>query len=137
MRGKDRAGYGQLRQGKKIRFAHHVAYELVKGPIPEGKMICHTCDMSECVNPAHLWAGTAADNQRDKAVKGRAVKRVTNEQVQEIRQAYAAGDTQVAIATRYGIHQGSVSAIVRGKERQHVPNDNPITKRIRNKKAGI
>lgn len=34
--------------------AHRVAYTLVKGPIPDGLEIDHTCDVKACVNPAHL-----------------------------------------------------------------------------------
>lgn len=60
-------GYGQL-NGK---YAHRVSYELVKGPIPEGMYLLHSCDVPCCVNPAHLRPGTQKDNMRDAAERGR------------------------------------------------------------------
>jgi DNA-binding MarR family transcriptional regulator len=45
--------------------------------------------------------------------------KLTNEQVTDIRQRYAAGGvTQYALAAEYGIDQGHVSAIVNGKKRK-------------------
>ena len=45
--------------------AHRHSYLLAKGPIPDGLMILHTCDVKLCVRPDHLYAGTAKDNGRD------------------------------------------------------------------------
>jgi hypothetical protein len=65
------SGYAQIWVDGRHRNASRVAYEVWKGPIPAGKMACHTCDMPECVEPAHLYAGTAQDNHDDMVRRGR------------------------------------------------------------------
>lgn len=44
------------------------------GPRPEGAYLCHRCDNPLCVHPEHLFWGTAQDNVRDAAIKGRLLK---------------------------------------------------------------
>lgn len=50
--------------------AYRLSYELFVGRIPSGLMICHKCNVPLCVNPDHLYAGTAKDNALDSIKAG-------------------------------------------------------------------
>jgi hypothetical protein len=67
-------GYGKItyHQGdQKQMGAHRVSWLLHKGPIPEGLWVLHRCDVPACVNPEHLFLGTAKENIEDCIRKGR------------------------------------------------------------------
>jgi hypothetical protein len=110
---KERQGYGRFGRNK---LAHRVAYMLHYGPPPKGSLICHECDNPSCCNPEHLWAGTNAENMRDKMRKGRyragkGNSKLTESQVSEIRKMRGSGS---AIGLRYGVDQSTIARIRRG-----------------------
>ncbi|MFZ9715826.1 MAG: HNH endonuclease signature motif containing protein [Ilumatobacteraceae bacterium] len=65
-------GYGSIKFLQRRWGTHRLSYTVFKGSIPDGLMVCHSCDVRACVNPDHLWLGTNLDNQRDSESKGRA-----------------------------------------------------------------
>jgi len=62
---KSNVGYGQIRIAGKLHYAHRLAYELVNGPIQQGKVIDHACRNRACVNPAHLQAVSQKQNMEN------------------------------------------------------------------------
>jgi hypothetical protein len=69
----NKAGYGQItpRKGHKA-LAHRLSWMMLRGDIPPGMCVLHHCDNPPCVNPEHLFIGTAKDNMQDMYRKGRA-----------------------------------------------------------------
>ena len=58
----DPDGYGQMRVGGKTSRPHRVAWELKRGPIPQGAHLDHTCYNPSCLNLDHLRIATPSQN---------------------------------------------------------------------------
>jgi hypothetical protein len=123
-------GYGIFGINRGCKLAHRVSYEMAHGPIPEGLCVCHTCDNKPCVNPAHLWVGTVADNNADRDRKGRASggglkgqdhsqAKLTADDVENIR-ANEMNLTQRELGEIFGVSQTLISHIIRRKIWSHV-----------------
>ncbi len=64
-------GYGLFWALPKRVAAHRASWELANGPIPDGLLVPHKCDVRLCVNPDHLFLGTQSENLFDMSAKGR------------------------------------------------------------------
>lgn len=115
-------GYGQLHYKTGMVTAHRISYELFVGPIPKGMHVLHHCDNRECTNPAHLFLGTQKDNMDDRDSKNRVrhgeahpYARLTQGDVDEIRQLAATGMSHAEIANKYDSNTRHIGRIVRGE----------------------
>jgi hypothetical protein len=69
--GSDHSRHGVMTWKGRTRKAHRLAWEDTHGPIPPGLKVCHKCDVPQCINVAHLFLGTHAENMADMKAKGR------------------------------------------------------------------
>lgn len=105
-----RAGYGFLRIGKIGFHAHRYSYQIHFGPTKLN--VCHKCDNPACVNPDHLFAGTAKDNSIDMVKKGRSnMSKLTEDNVRLIRERLKRGDTAAAISRDFGVTHSCIRHI--------------------------
>jgi hypothetical protein len=106
------------------RYAHRMAWFFEHGPIPEGKIVLHTCDNRRCVNLEHLKLGTHQENTDDMFTKGRDAaaagthnpnNKITEETARKIRQELLDGNEHhTEIARRYNTTRSTVRNIDRG-----------------------
>ena len=144
-------GYGSFNNtvlGKMIR-SHRFSYECYNGPIPDGMLVCHKCDIPSCCNPNHLWIGTPQQNNLDKMIKNRhsskygsecnlsilseidiidIIERINNNELLSIQQ----------ICYEYNISTGAIYDIFKRKSWKHITNDisNDELKLLKEKIAG-
>lgn len=119
-------GYGMTRIDGVLVRCNRLALEL-EGIDLTDKVAMHTCDNPPCCNPAHLRAGTIAENIQDRNNKKRQAKGkdcrniIPEEEIDDIRQLYLSGSYyQREIAEMYGVNQSTISYLVNNKTWKHI-----------------
>lgn len=109
-------------------LASRLIYVLAKGATG-GLCVLHTCDNVLCVNPAHLFLGTNADNSADMVAKGRSLDqtgslnhhaKLDEVVVAEIKTRLRGGERQNRLAREFEVSKQTVNLIALGKRWSHV-----------------
>jgi len=123
-------GYSQVSKktnGVQIHTgAHRLVYHHFKGEIPHGMVINHINGIKGDNRPENLEVVTPSENMKHAFRTGllnskerHNARKLTNNQVSEIRETYAIGGvTQKQIAAKYGVSRSAISLIVRGDRRK-------------------
>jgi hypothetical protein len=125
-------GYGTFCVNYIHYKAHRIVYHLTKSPIqliaPKDiyakGFVLHTCDNRQCCNPDHLYLGDIRDNMKDMVQRNRQsrlcgedspVARLTNSDVERIREASLFGAKRKDLAAVYGVSYETIRTICRGE----------------------
>ena len=122
-------GYGLFWLGGRNMRAHRASWILHKREIPDGLQVLHHCDTRSCVNPEHLFLGTAQDNSTDMVSKGRSMVGVRHMQVKlsesQVRRIYnLRGKVPLsALAKRFSVDKQTIWRIHVGLAWSHLTGE--------------
>lgn len=123
--------YGSFRVGKTTISAHRVSWMMQNNRLLESDIyVCHTCDNTHCVNPSHLFPGTALDNALDKVRKGRSYRPhgkltpwavLDESKISEIRGKFIPYTYTIAmLAKEYGVSKGAICGVLYANTWKHL-----------------
>jgi hypothetical protein len=131
-----RKSHHQVQYARRRMGAHVFSYWLFVGALAPGQQVNHTCRHAHCVQPGHLYAGSHAQNMRDRwddagyyGVSGERHHnaRVSDANVVAMREAYRRGGVSFkTLGERYGITWTQAWNIVRGTQRRDLPGAVPV-----------
>lgn len=136
-------GYGAFKLNGQNKKASRVAFVISNGSIPNGMLVCHSCNNPPCCNPKHLFAGSYDDNMKHMIACGRSLagdlnpmriggdfvirgekhpsSKMTQEKVLDIRKRHADKTASLGfLAREYGVTKQSIYAIVHRKSWTHI-----------------
>lgn len=116
-------GYASITINKRVMNASRVSYSMLKGEIPKGLYVLHTCDNRLCVNPDHLFLGTQKENIIDMHKKGRgrvnfgqrsSTAKLSDKDAKDIVKMSGNGISDSEIAEKYDVTVGTIYRIRSG-----------------------
>ncbi len=121
------SGYAVWPKAQRNRSVARIAYKAYNGEIPHEQIVRHTCDVTCCVNPAHLLVGTQLDNMQDKVRRGRSSKgelngkaKLTAEQVIRIRALHTEGKAERLILQEMQVNRYTFYDIINYRSWRHI-----------------
>ena len=121
---KDRDGYGVFGHHRNKQFrAHRASFEFHVAEIAKGMFVCHSCDNTSCINPKHLFIGTAKENTQDMINKQRRTtlygenhpnSKLTTSQIHQIKELRQNNMLLTDIASQFGVSFQTISSIAKG-----------------------
>ncbi len=115
---KSKDGYGRIYVGRRSVQAHRLALELALGrTLAADEVTRHgdACVSRACVNPAHLQAGSIADNNHDTRRMGNHMRKLLPHHLVEIRAALKAPGKKWGrlsrLAREYGVTHTTIARV--------------------------
>lgn len=117
-KGRFYGSYGRTTFLGKERSAHRVSFYLHHGKWPD-QWCLHKCDTPSCVNPDHLYDGSARDNMRDRTLRGRYNRLNKPDVILKIKELLLKGVVSRKIAKDLGISEATVSHVKKGRQARY------------------
>jgi hypothetical protein len=120
----NKGGYGIFLFGGRNITAHRAAYKIYVALVPDDLFVCHRCDNRRCVNPNHLFLGSATENMTDRDAKGRQAKgsdfkrsKLNQAAIVEIHQSRL---PDTVLARKFGVTKGAINHVRHRRNWRHI-----------------